>query len=207
MADVTTPTELPERPWRRRLFWPGGLSARLLVLTVVIATLGGTLAILPAMAAYEKQWLLDRVRAAELASLAAEVAPDRVVSEQLKTQLLEGAGVEIVAVSSDGVRRLVFANARPSRPPYLVDLRDRAAGLGLFAPFQTLFGPGDRVRVMAEPRFREADFIEFVATDTELKKALASYLWRLVAIVAGVSALAGLIVFLALNLFLVRPIR
>ena len=207
MADVTTPTELPERPWRRRLFWPGGLSARLLVLTVVIATLGGTLAILPAMAAYEKQWLLDRVRAAELASLAAEVAPDRVVSEQLKTQLLEGAGVEIVAVSSDGVRRLVFANARPSRPPYLVDLRDRAAGLGLFAPFQTLFGPGDRVRVMAEPRFREADFIEFVATDTELKKALASYLWRLVAIVAGVSALAGLIVFLALNLFLVRPMQ
>eukprot|EP01035_Chromulina_nebulosa_P042972 gene42972-58187_t len=61
MADDTTPTELPARPWRRRLFWPGGLSARLLVLTVVIATLGGTLAILPAMAAYEKQWLLDRV--------------------------------------------------------------------------------------------------------------------------------------------------
>ncbi len=207
MADVSTPTEPPVRHGRRRLFWPGGLSARLLVLTVVIATLGGALAILPAMAAYEKQWLLDRVRAAELASLAAEVAPDRVVSEQLKIQLLEGAGVEIVAVSSEGVRRLVFANARPARPPYLVDLRDRAAGLGLFAPFQTLFGPGDRMRVMAEPRFREADFIEFVATDTELKKALASYLWRLVAIVAGVSTLAGLIVFLALNLFLVRPMQ
>ena len=207
MADVSTPTEPPVRHGRRRLFWPGGLSARLLVLTVVIATLGGALAILPAMAAYEKQWLLDRVRAAELASLAAEVAPDRVVSEQLKIQLLEGAGVEIVAVSSEGVRRLVFANARPARPPYLVDLRDRAAGLGLFAPFQTLFGPGDRMRVMAEPRFREADFIEFVATDTELKKALASYLWRLVAIVAGVSTLAGLIVYLALNLFLVRPMQ
>eukprot|EP01041_Mallomonas_annulata_P030554 gene30554-52710_t len=78
MADVTTPNEPLDQPPRRRLFWPGGLSARLLVLTVVIATLGGTLAILPAMAAYEKQWLLDRVRAAELASLAAEVAPDRV---------------------------------------------------------------------------------------------------------------------------------
>ena len=204
MADA--PTEAPKRT-RRRLFWPGGLSARLLVLTVVFAGLGGALAIPPALASFEKQWLLDRVRAAELASLAAEVAPDRVVSEQLKTQLLEGAGVEIVAVSSDGVRRLVFANARPARAPYLVDLRDRAAGLGLFAPFQTLLGPGDRVRVMAEPRFRKADFIEFVATDTELKKALAGYLWRLVAIVAGVAALAGLIVYVALNLFLVRPMQ
>lgn len=204
MADA--PTEAPR--WnRRRLFWPGGLSARLLVLTVVFAALGGALAIPPAMAAYEKQWLLDRVRAAELASLAPEVAPDRVVSEQLKTQLLEGAGVEIVAVSIDGVRSLVFAGARPAKAPYLVDLRPRASGLALFAPFQTLLGPGGRVRVVAEPRFREADFIEFVATDTELKRALASYLWRLVAIVAGVSALAGLIVYLALNLFLVRPMQ
>jgi signal transduction histidine kinase len=206
MADA--PTEGPERNRRRRLFWPGGLSARLLVLTVVFAALGGALAIPPAMAAYEQQWLLDRVRAAELASLAPEVDPDRVVSEQLKTQLLEGAGVEIVSVSIDGVRSLVFSGARPAKAPYVVDLRPRAAGLALFAPFQTLLGDGGRMRVMAEPRFRkEADFIEFVATDTELKKALASYLWRLVAIVAGVAALAGLIVYVALNLFLVRPMQ
>ncbi|MCW5758704.1 MAG: sensor histidine kinase, partial [Phenylobacterium sp.] len=129
MADAQT--EAPQ-PIRRRLFWPGGLSARLLVLTVVFAALGGALAIPPAMAAYERQWLLDRVRAAELASLAPEVAPDRVVSEQLKTQLLEGAGVEIVAVSVDGVRSLVFAGARPERAPYLVDLRPQAAGLAMF---------------------------------------------------------------------------
>ncbi|MBW8815028.1 MAG: HAMP domain-containing histidine kinase [Caulobacterales bacterium] len=204
MADART--EPPDRD-RRRLFWPGGLSARLLVLTVVFAALGGALAIPPALAAYEKQWLLDRVRAAELASLAPEVAPDRVVSEQLKSELLAGAGVEIVAVSQDGVRSLVFASGHPAQPPYLVDLRTRAPGLGLFAPFQTLLGGGDRVRVVAEPRFRKADFIEFVATDTELKKALAGYLWRLVAIVAGVAALAGVIVYFALNLFLVRPMQ
>ncbi|MCW5760056.1 MAG: HAMP domain-containing histidine kinase [Phenylobacterium sp.] len=196
------------RQFRRRLFWPGGLSARLLVLTVVFALLGGAMAIPPAMAAYETQWLLDRVRAAELASLAPEVAPDRVVSEHLKTQLLEGAGVEIVAVSIDGVRSLVFAANRPARAPYVVDLRPRATGVALLAPFQTLLGDGGRMRVVAEPRLRkEADFIEFVAGDAELKRALAGYLWRLVAIVAGVSALAGFVVYFALNLFLVRPVR
>lgn len=208
MADAPTPTEVPERD-RRRLFWPGGLSARLLVLTIVFATLGGAFAIPPTLAAYEKQWLLDRVRGAELASLAPDVAPDRVVSEQLKGKLLKGAGVEIVAVSVGGVRHLVFANIRPTEAPYLVDLRNRAAGLGAFAPFQTLFGKeGRRVRVVAEPRFRDdADFVEFVAVDTELKRALASYLWRQVAIVAFVSTLAGVLVFFALNLFLVRPMQ
>jgi signal transduction histidine kinase len=208
MADASTPTDARERD-RRRLFWPGGLSARLLVLTIVFAAVGGLMTIPPAMAAYERQWLLDRVRAAELASLAPEVAPDRVVSEQLKNQLLRGAGVEIVAVAtSDGIRQIVFASGRPA-PYVVVDLRPRAAGLALFAPFQTLLGPpGGRLRVVAEPRFRpNIDFIEFVAVDTELKRALSGYLWRLVAIVAFVAALAGVLVYVALNLFLVRPMQ
>src|SRR5204863_4673970 len=158
MADASL-SETLERA-RRRLFWPGGLSARLLVLTILFATIGGLLTIPAALAAYERQWLLDRVRAAELASLAPEVAPDRVVSEQLKDQLLRGAGVERVAVSTDGIRQLVFANSQRVGTPYVVDLRPRAAGLALFAPFQTLLGPpGGRLRVVAEPRFRPADFI------------------------------------------------
>jgi signal transduction histidine kinase len=207
MADAATPQEAakPEKP---RFYWPGGLSARLLILTILFVAVGGAITLPPVLASYEKQWLLDRVRAAELASLAPEVAPDRVVSEQLKTQLLEGAGVEIVAISVDGIRSLVFAGPQPAKAPYLVDLREHAAGLGALAPFQTLFGaPGRHLRVMAEPRFRKADFIEFVAPDTELKRALAAYLWRLVLIVAFVSAIAGVAVYLTLNLFLVRPMQ
>jgi signal transduction histidine kinase len=207
MADASTPTAAPER---RRFFWPGGLSARLLVLTVVFAALGGALAIPAALASFERQWLLDRLRAAELASLAPDVAPDRVLSEQLKIRLLQAAGVEIVAISDDGIRSIVFATAsRFPQTPYLVDLRPRAAGLSLFAPFQTLLsGKPGRLRVIAEPRFRtEADFVEFVAVDTELKRALASYLWRLVAIVGLVSTLAGVLVYVALNIFLVRPMQ
>jgi signal transduction histidine kinase len=209
MAEAPTPKE-PPKPSPRRFFWPGGLSARLLVLTILFVALGGALTLPPALAAYERQWLLDRVRAAELASLAPEVAPDRVVSEQLKAQFLNGAGVDIVAVSVDGIRQLVFARPRPGQiqAPYLVDLRRRAPGLDWLAPFQTLYGgDGRRVRVMAEPRFRKADFVEFVASDAELKRALASYLWRLVLIVAFVSTITGVLVYLTLNLFLVRPMQ
>jgi signal transduction histidine kinase len=209
MADAPTPQKTTKLA-RRRLPLPGGLSARLLMLTILFVALGGALTLPPALAAYERQWLLDRVRAAELASLAPEVAPDRVVSEQLKAQFLNGAGVDIVAVSVDGIRSLVFARPRPgfTQPPYLVDLRDRAPGLGWLAPFRTLMGPeGRRVRVMAAPRFRKADFVEFVAPDAELKRVLASFLWRLVLLVAFVSTIAGIVVYLTLNLFLVRPIQ
>jgi len=209
MADAPLPQESPKEA-RRRLPLPGGLSARLLLLTVLFVALGGALTLPQALAAYERQWLLDRVRAAELASLAPEVAPDRVVSEQLKAQFLNGAGVDIVAVSVDGIRSLVFAKPKAGQgaAPYLVDLRERAPGLDWLAPFQTLLGPdGRRVRVVAEPRFRKGEFVEFVASDAELKRALANYAWRLALIVAFVSTITGVLVYVTLALFLVRPMQ
>jgi signal transduction histidine kinase len=205
MADAPQEPSIPERP---RFFWPGGLSARLLTLTILFVAFGGLIALPPVLAAFEQQWLLDRARAAELASLAPEVAPDRKVSEQLKTELLRGAGVEIVAISNDKIRSLVFAGPRtPAAAPYLVDLRGNV-GLDLLAPFRTLFSaPGSRMRVMAAPRFRKADFVEFVAPDAELKKALVDYLGRVVLVIGFVSAVAGVLVYLTLNYFLVRPMQ
>lgn len=207
MADATEP-QAPERRSGRRFFWPGGLSARLLVLTATFVALAGAMILPPALAAQEEQWLLDRVRAAELASLATEVAPDRVVSEQISSQLLAGAGVETVAIQSEGMRRLVLQGPRRAEAPYLVDLRHQAPISWLTAPFQTLTGgPGRTVRVIAEPRFRKADFIEVVAPDAELRKELQRYLWRLILVTVFVAGLAGLLVYLSLNFFLVRPMQ
>ena len=207
MADAPQPTAEP-KPDRRRFFWPGGLSARLLILTILFVAAGGSLALPLALASFEEQWLLDRVRAAELASLATEVAPDEVLSEQLASRLREGAGVQWVAVQQDGNRFLKVPGPRLERPPYLVDLRDQAPASWLTAPFQTLTGgDGRQVRVIAEPRFYEAEFIEVVAPDAELKAELRAYLWRLLLIVVFVSALAGVLVYLSLNFFLVRPMQ
>ncbi|OXE37412.1 MAG: two-component sensor histidine kinase [Phenylobacterium zucineum] len=207
MADAPKPA-VTQWTSGRRFFWPGGLSARLLILTALFIILAGAMILPPALAAREEQWLLDRVRAAELASLATEVAPDRVVSEQLSTQLLTGAGVETVAIQSDGMRRLVLQGPRRAEAPYLVDLRHQAPMSWLVAPFQTLTGgPGRTVRVIAEPRFRQADFIEVVAPDADLRKALLRNLLSLVLTTAAVAGLAGLLVFIALNYFLVRPMQ
>jgi len=208
MADDLTPQE-PAKLTRRRFFWPGGLSARLLLLTVLFVAVAGGLALPLAAAAFEEQYLLDRMRAAELASLATEVAPDRVVTAQLSQQLLQGAGVEGIAIQNEGMRRLVLRGPRLARTPYLVDLRDQAPASWLAAPFQTLFGGGEgrMVRVIAEPRFRKADFVEIIAPDAELKRQLIQYLWRQVLVVAFVSTMAGILVYLSLNFFLVRPMQ
>jgi signal transduction histidine kinase len=213
MAEVQAPEPAAGKAgWGRtgrRFFWPGGLSARLLVLTTLFVALAGVFVLPPTLAAFERNWLLDRVRAAELASLATEVAPDRVVSEKLSAQLLAGAGVETVAIQSRGLRRLVLQGPRRDEAPYFVDLREQAVSSWLLAPFQTLSAGDDRaVRVIAEPRFREeAEFIEIVAPHAPLKGELRAYLWQLIFTTLFVAGLAGALVFLSLNFFLVRPMQ
>ena len=207
MADPQAPQQ-PTTRGDRRLFWPGGLSARLLLLTALFVSLAGMLMLPPALAAFEEQWLLDRVRAAELASLATEVSPDGKVTRQLSQQLLDGAGVVSVALQEDGMRRLVLAAPRTMRTPYLVDLRDQNPESWLAAPFNTLFGgQGRMVRVIAEPRFRSGEFVEIVTPDEPLRQELLAYLIRLLGVMAFASVLAGMLVYVSLNTFLVRPMQ
>jgi signal transduction histidine kinase len=205
MADAQTP-QVEEGARKRRFFWPGGLSARLLTLTIVFVATGGALALPIALASYEETWLLDRVRAAELASMAPDAAPDRKVSQQIAQQLEQGAGVSHVAIRAEGVQRLVLGGPVLKETPYVVDLRSQAPVSWLVAPLQTLFGgEGRSVRVIASPRFRHAELVDVVAPDAELKRGLISYLWKLVLVGLLFAALVGVVIYIALNLFLVRP--
>jgi signal transduction histidine kinase len=206
MAEPAPPEE-PIAPIERRFFWFQGLSARLLLLTVFIVVLANLLILPPNLSAFEEQWLLDRLRAAELATVVEEAAPNGVVTDKVRNTLLANAEVVSVALQVRNERRLILAAPRLTRTPYLVDLRG-AEPLFWLAPFRTLTEGGDRmVRVMAKPRFRKGEFVEVVAPDGPLKRELLNQLGRLLGIAAFTSLMAGAVVYLSLNLFLVRPMR
>jgi signal transduction histidine kinase len=192
----------------RRLIWPVGLSARLLLLTALFVLITELFILLPSLASFEDGWLIDRVRAAELASLAVEAAPAGVVSDQLSGRLLKGAGVVSVAVQSEGSRRLLLAAPHRKQPPSLIDLRQQNAADFLAEPFRAL-GPDapPMLRVEARPQFRSGDFIEIVVPSAPLTPALQTYLVRTLLVSVLVSLVAGIGVYLLLAAFLVRPIR
>jgi signal transduction histidine kinase len=208
MTETVSPPENPEPPPKRRFPWPRGLSARLLLFTAFVVTAAGLMILPPTLADYEKQWLLDRVRAGELASTIAESDPELRVSDPVAGQLFDQAGAVTVAVQVDGARRLVLPPKVPMQTPYLVDLRRQNPGSWLAAPYFTLTSPpGSMVRVMAEPRYRKAEFVEVVLPDAPLKALLVGYFWRLAGMTVFVAGLAGLLVYLFLNIFLVRPMQ
>jgi signal transduction histidine kinase len=206
MADPAPPAE-PPAPGERRFLWFQGLSARLLLLTVFIVVVANLLILPPNLSAFEQQWLLDRLRAAELASLVEETAPGGVVTDRVRAKLLANAGVVSVALQVGNERRLILQAPRLTRTPYLVDLR-RPDPLFWLLPLRTLAEGGDRMmRVMSRPRFREGQFVEVVVPDGALKRELLTQLGRLLGIAAFTSLMAGAVVYLSLNLFLVRPMR
>jgi signal transduction histidine kinase len=206
MAEPAPPEE-PTAPGERRFFWFQGLSARLLLVTVLIVVLANLVILPPSLSAFEEQWLLDRLRAAELATLVEETAPGGVVTDRVRAKLLANAEVVSVALQVRNERRLILQAPRLARTPYLVDLRRHDPFFWLW-PFRTLTEGGDRmVRVMARPRFREGEFVEIVAPDGPLKIQLTNELERLLAIAAFTSVMAGAVVYVSLNLFLVRPMR
>jgi signal transduction histidine kinase len=159
----------------------------------------------PSLADFEEARYLDRVRAAELASLAVE---GRTVSRSLADQLLKGAGVVSVAVQTGGVRRLEIEAPRLRQTPELVDLRSRDLAEWVAQPFVTLFSGDDRiVRVVAKPTFRDGEFIEILIPDAPLKRELGAYLMRLVWVALFIALVAGAGLYVALNALLVGPIQ
>jgi signal transduction histidine kinase len=189
------------------LRWPGGLSARLLLLTVLIVVLANLLILPPNLAAFEEQRLRERVGAAEVATLVTQTAPNGVVSAQISQQLLASAEVVQVSLGVNNERHLILQMPRVARTPYLVDLRQNGP-LSWTIPFETLFdGSGRMVRVMAKPRFLRGDFVEIVAPDAPLKKEILAQLERLLGIALFTSIMAGGVVYFSLNALLVRPMQ
>jgi signal transduction histidine kinase len=204
MAD---PPSDASRQARGGLSWPGGLSSRLLWLTVLIVVLANLLILPPNLAAFEEQRLLDRLRAAEVATLVTQTAPNGVVSAQISQTLLASAEVVQVSVGVNNERHLILQMPRVQQTPYLVDLRQNNP-LSWVTPFETLTGgKGRMVRVMARPRFLRGDFVEIVAPDGPLKREILAQLERLLGIALFTSVMAGAVVYFSLNALLVRPMQ
>ncbi|HWD68153.1 MAG TPA: HAMP domain-containing sensor histidine kinase [Caulobacteraceae bacterium] len=206
MAD-TAPSSEPAR-WAPGGFrWPGGLSSRLLLLTVLIVVFANLLILPPNLAAFEEQRLRDRLNNAEVATLVTQTAPNGVVSDPIAQKLLASAEVVQVSVGVNNERHLILQMPRVERAPYLVDLRQNNP-LSWMTPFETLSEGGNRmVRVMARPRFLRGDFVEIVAPNGPLKKEIFVQLERLLGIALFTSIMAGGVVYFSLNFLLVRPMQ
>lgn len=198
------------RAGSRRLIGPvnRSLSAKLLVLTGLFVLVAEILIFVPSIANFRDNWLKQRIHGAQIATLALEATPDQMVSEGLEQELLRNAEVYAVILHRDEARRLILTEKMPPDLDASYDLREEGPMDLIVEAFTTLFAQDGRtIRIIGMPRFEGGDFIEIVIDETPLRAAMFGFGRTIFWLSIFISLLTAGLVYLALHIFLVRPMR
>ena len=185
-----------------------GLSGKVLAMTVVFVMLGEVLIFLPSIANFRIQWLKGRIAQAEIAALAAEAAPDRILSSDLRTEILKGAGVLVVSLTRGEMRQLMLRSDTDIMIDAAYDLREVQWIPAVIDAFAVMIRSEDRViGVTDTPPNMSGDVIEVALYEAPLREAMIRYGINILILSVILSMIVAGLVFAALNLVLVRPIK
>jgi signal transduction histidine kinase len=183
-----------------------GLSAKLLLLTILFIMLAEVLVFVPSVSNFRRQWLTERLAAAHIASLAAEAAPGGQLPSMLRDELLERAKVKAIAVKRADARVLIIEMDMPADIDASYDLRN-ASWLTLIADALMVYvTPEDRViRVVGVPGMSEGELIDVVMGEAPLKAAMIRYGLDILGLSILISIITAALVYLSLDALLVKP--
>jgi signal transduction histidine kinase len=187
-----------------------GLSARLLALTVCFVMVSEVLIYVPSIARFRADWLEQRLATAYLAILALEATPDFMIDPELEIKLLDNAGARLIALHSRDGKNLLMRGSTPSS--IIIDreinLSDQMPPTLIKDAFETLWVGGNRLlRVRGQtPRAGDA-WIDMVLDEAPLRQAMISYSWRILGLSIVISLVSASMIFGALQLMLIRPMR
>ncbi|AWN50063.1 histidine kinase [Methylobacterium terrae] len=191
----------------RRLAGRIGLSGRLLLLTVVFVLIAEVLIYVPSVASYRRSWLSDRVAAAQVAALVLDAAPQQRVSDDLARRLLTGVGAQAIALKAGGARRLLNLTPMPPEVAETVDLREAGWIDSIGGAWRTLTEVNPLPLRVVGHGMDGVDFVELVLDPAPLRNAMIAFSRRILLASLAISGITAGLVFLVLQLSIVRPVR
>jgi signal transduction histidine kinase len=181
------------------------LSARLLVLTIAFVLLGEILIYVPSIARFRKVYLDERIAAAHLATLSLEAAGPSGIESVLENELLSHAGVRSVTLR-EPAPQLMLGKLPPVEKVF--DLRTGSPFALIGEAFATLRHGGDRtIRVIGPSPQRPAVLVDISLSERGLWNAMVNYSWRILTLSIVISLITAVLVYAALQLTIVRPLR
>ncbi|MBF9234497.1 sensor histidine kinase [Microvirga alba] len=183
-----------------------GLSARLLLLTVLFVMIAEVLIYVPSIANFRRTWLSDRLAAAQVAALVLDAAPEERLSEELEMRLLNGVGAKAIALRAGGRRSLLATGEMPTEVGKSIDLRS-ARWVDLVGDaFESLFIASDKpIRVVGSGM--KVDFVELILDPRPLRAAMLEFSRNILLLSLLISAITAGLVYFALQWVIVRPVR
>ena len=181
------------------------LSGRFLILTAIFVMLAEILIFVPSIARFREDFLLSQLERAQIASLAQLAGGD--ITPDLEQELLDNAGVYNVVLRRSDARQLVLSSPLPSAIAATYDLRDVRPDVLIRDALLRLWHPEDEVvRVIGSPVRSGGMLIEITMETGTLRTAMIDYGLRILVLSAVISIITAILLFLAVRVFLVRPI-
>ncbi|WP_435659993.1 sensor histidine kinase [Leisingera caerulea] len=182
------------------------LSGRFLVLTTVFVMLAEVLIFVPSIARFRMDYLSDRLERAQIASLA--LLADDMLETELEAELLENAGVYNVVLRRDEIRQLMLASPIPQQITGTYDLR-MAGAVTLIrdAMLRLAIPENEIIRVIGAPVRDAGLLIEVTMETAHLRRAMVDYGVRILILSAVISIFTALLLFVAVRIVLVKPIK
>ena len=191
---------------RRKSFFKT-LSGRFLILTVIFVMLAEIMIFVPSIARFRADFMLTRLKQAQIAALTQLAAEDMIMPE-LEAELLKNAEVYNVVLRRDEVRQLVLSSPVPGEIHDTFDLRMTGPLELIRDAFACLLDPTNRVvRVIGYPVQDAGTLIEITIETKPMRDAMVDYGLRILVLSALISVVTAFLLFLAVRSLLVLPIR
>ncbi|HRO15578.1 MAG TPA: HAMP domain-containing sensor histidine kinase [Paracoccus sp. (in: a-proteobacteria)] len=183
------------------------LSGRFALLTTAFVLLAEVLILVPGITNFRRDYLETRLERAQIASLSL-LATDESIASDLESELLENAGVFNVVLRRDDIRQLVLSSPIPGPISATYDLREHSYWRSVRDTLTLLMNPRpDIIRVIGEPVKQAGQLIEITMDTAGLRQGMIDFALRLLALSAAFSVLTALLLNLAAQRLIVRPIR
>lgn len=184
-----------------------GLSGRLFLVTVAFVVAAEILTYVPAVANYRIAWMADRLAAAQVAALVLDGHTAEPVAGALVTRLLAGVNARAIAIRGGPTPRLLAAAPVPEGIADSVDLGAVTALGAIRGAWRTLVAPADEpIRVTGQGG-GGGDRVEILLDEAPLRAAMVDYALRLLVSSLIIAAAAAGLVFVVLQVLIVRPVR
>lgn len=193
-----------------------GLSAKLLMLTVLFVMLAEVLIFVPSIANFRNNWLQDRLADAELAVAALDPATygsqgpaGDAMMQQVLLETLEAHELVLVTPAArrvlaqrTGIDGSIVANMAVD-----VDITSARPVQAIIEAFGTLIDGDNVLRIHGSPAPSTGRYVEVVVAEYYLRDAMFDYSRNIIFLSIAISLISAVLVYVSLNALFVRPLR
>ncbi|WP_279482791.1 HAMP domain-containing sensor histidine kinase [Aureimonas sp. SK2] len=184
------------------------LSSRLFALTALAVMSAEILVFVPSVARFRLDWLQSKLETVSVATLMADFAEGGLLlSLDQESELLRALDARLIAIRRPGVTQLLARVPDLATVDEQVDLTQESRFDSVLAAFDTLLSHRPRTIRLVGAIGDGSMTGEIVFNEAPLRQAMLRYSRNILLLSLGIASFTGLLVFGAISLFLLRPVR